>query len=166
MSGDEPDETAPFTHRPYGGGHDREERKDEPFSPPPGPPQSPAPTWETYQQPAQPAHPAAPYGAAPYGQLPYGAGMTPHPQANTAMILGIVAIAGTFVCGLPILLGPFAWAIGAKARREIDADPQRWGGRSEATAGYVLGIVTTVLLMLVVLVFVLLIGLAVSVSPS
>lgn len=50
------------------------------------------------------------------------------------------------------LVGPAAWIVGAKARREIDAEPGRWGGRSQATAGYVLGTVSTVLLLGVVVV--------------
>ncbi|MDQ4054503.1 MAG: DUF4190 domain-containing protein, partial [Actinomycetota bacterium] len=115
-------------------GNDPEER--------PQPPQPP-PSWETYQQPASPAYPPAP-GQHPYGQPAYGFyGQVPHPEANTALIMGIVALAGTFVCGILCVVGPFAWAKGAKVRREIDADPQRWSGRGEATAGYVMGIITT-----------------------
>ena len=63
----------------------------------------------------------APYGQAPYGQQPYGGAyspygpvLTPHPEANSALIMGIVALAGTFVCGILCVLGPFAWAKGAK----------------------------------------------------
>jgi hypothetical protein len=132
-------------------------------------PEEPTPSWETYQQPGSTPNPEAPYGQAPYGQSPYGQNpygqnpygqnpygqiTIPHPEATSAMILGIVALAGTFVCGFLIVVGPFAWAKGAKVRREIDAEPQRWSGRSEATAGYVMGIVTTILLILVVLVIV------------
>jgi hypothetical protein len=145
-------------------------------------PEEPTPSWETYQQPGSTPNPEAPYGQSPYGQSPYGqspygqapygqspygqnpygqspyspygAITTPHPQATTALILGIVALAGTFLCALPILLGPWAWYTGAKVRREIDAEPQRWSGRGEATAGYVMGIVTTILLILALLVVV------------
>ena len=130
-------------------------------------PTPPPPSWETYQQPSTPSYPQAPYGQAPYGQAPYGQApygqqpyggaqspygpvLTPHPEANSAMIMGIVALAGTFVCGVLCVLGPFAWAKGAKARREIDAEPQRWSGRSEATVGYVMGIVTTILMILAI----------------
>ena len=165
MNGDDPEETMPFTHRPYG-----REPKDEPFASPSGPAEDPpTPSWETYEQPVQPAYPPAPYGQAPYGQAPYGqspygVAMAPHPQANTAMVLGIVGLVGTFVCVLPVVLGPFAWATGAKVRREIDAEPQRWGGRGEGTAGFVLGIITTILLVLFVLFIVLGVGLAISVG--
>ena len=44
------------------------------------------------------------------------------------------------------LLSPFAWAIGGKAVREIDASQGALGGRQSAQIGYVLGIVGTVIL--------------------
>ncbi len=133
---------------------------EEPTTPPP------PPSWDTYQQPTTPSYPQAPHGQAaygqqPYGQQPYGGAyspispygpvLTPHPEANSALIMGIVALAGTFVCGILCVLGPFAWAKGAKVRKEIDANPQQWSGRGEATAGYVMGIITTILLILVLL---------------
>jgi hypothetical protein len=130
---------------------------EEPATPPPPPP----PSWETYQQPTTPSYPQAPYGQAPYGQQPYGGAnspygpvLTPHPEANSALIMGIVALAGTFVCGILCVLGPFAWAKGAKVRRAIDDEPQRWSGRGEATAGYVMGIITTILMILGLLVII------------
>jgi heme/copper-type cytochrome/quinol oxidase subunit 2 len=134
-------------------------------------PDETSPTWETYQAPP----PQVPYGQPPYGQppyaspydrSPYGSGATPHPQANTALILGVVALAGTFVCGVLCVLGPFAWSIGARVRREIDADPQRWSGRSEATAGYVLGIVTTILMVLALLAVAFVVMLLVAATPQ
>lgn len=64
------------------------------------------------------------------------------------MILGIVGLAGAFVCVIPIVLAPFAWYLGAKARREIDAAPNQWDGRGEAQAGFITGIIGTVLLVL------------------
>lgn len=71
--------------------------------------------------------------------------------ATTALVLGLVALAGGVVCGLPLLVGPFAWVTGARARNEIDRYPGRWTNRSEATAGMVMGIVATVLVVLAVL---------------
>lgn len=32
-----------------------------------------------------------------------------HPKATTAMVLGIVALAGGMICYLPFFLAPFAW---------------------------------------------------------
>jgi len=65
-----------------------------------------------------------------------------------AMVLGIVGLAGGLVCYLPILCAPFAWFLGNKARSEIDAAPGRWSGRGAAQAGFVLGIIGTVILVL------------------
>ena len=136
-------------------------------------PEEPRPTWETYQQPGssygqspygQSPYGQSPYGQSPYGQVPYGMAPMPHPQANTAMILGIVGLVGTFLCGILVVLGPFAWAMGARARREIDAEPHRWSGRSEATTGYVTGIITTSLLGLLVVGLILMIGLFAAVG--
>lgn len=68
-----------------------------------------------------------------------------HPQATTALVLGIL---GLVVCGA---VAPFAWNIGSQAVREIDASGGAWGGRSEANAGRILGIVGTALLAIGVL---------------
>jgi hypothetical protein len=70
-----------------------------------------------------------------------------HPKAVTALVLGIV---GVVACQV---LSPFAWVIGKRTLDEIDASGGRYGGRGLAQAGYVLGIVGTVLLGLVVAFF-------------
>jgi uncharacterized membrane protein YjgN (DUF898 family) len=78
-----------------------------------------------------------------------------HPSAVTAMVLGIVGLA---VCGV---CGPFAWVIGRKTVREIDASNGQIGGRGHAQAGYVMGIVATVLLVLsIIFVIIVLIAMA------
>jgi hypothetical protein len=69
-----------------------------------------------------------------------------HPQATTALVLGIVALAGAVMCVLPIVLAPVAWVVGGRAVREIDAHPGRWRGRELAEAGRVMGIVGTCLM--------------------
>lgn len=91
-----------------------------------------------------------PYGVNPYdtGAYPYNqvggydyspSGMAQqHPQATTALILGI---AGVVLCP-PV--GIAGLAIGSKARKEIDADPGRYRGRGQATAGFVLGIISLI----------------------
>ena len=79
--------------------------------------------------------PAGQYGAyGAYGGFSYA---RPHPQATVAMVLGIM---GWFcgVTGIPAII------LGLKARREIDADPSQYTGRGQATAGLVLGIITTI----------------------
>ncbi|WP_206062885.1 DUF4190 domain-containing protein [Nocardioides piscis] len=93
-----------------------------------------------------------PYGQAPYGQAPYGGQVAPpHPSATTAMLLGIGALAGMFICGIPILLAPFAWMVGGRAVKEIDAAPGRYSGREQAQAGRIMGMIGTALLVLIAL---------------
>ncbi len=88
-----------------------------------------------------------------YGQAPppggYGQQTQDHPKATTSMILGIV---GIVCCSFA---APFAWVTGKKTVNEIDASGGRLGGRGQAQAGYILGIVGTVLLILGVLFFIL-----------
>jgi uncharacterized membrane protein YjgN (DUF898 family) len=91
-----------------------------------------------------------PYGGQ--GGPGYGYGYAPeppkHPQAVTVLVLGIL---GIVVCGL---CGPFAWSMGTKAEREMAAAPGRWSGSTEITIGKILGIVSTALLGLSVVVLV------------
>ena len=82
-----------------------------------------------------------------------------HPSATTAMVLGIGALGGMFVCGLPIVLAPFAWMIGGRVVKEIDANPGRCSGRDQAQAGRIMGMIGTGLLVLGVLAIVALIAL-------
>lgn len=81
-----------------------------------------------------------------YGQ--YGQPFqSPHAQATTVLILGVV---GLVACQL---LSPFAWSMGNKTLREIDASGGQLGGRSEANAGRILGIIGTCLLGFTLVVF-------------
>src|SRR3954467_7957719 len=63
-----------------------------------------------------------------------------HPQTTTILILGILGLIG---CGV---LGPFAWSMGNKALREIDASNGQLGGRDTVNVGRILGIIATILL--------------------
>ena len=127
---------------------------------------------QPYGQPGQPGHGQQPYGQQPYGQpgypppggFPYGGPVPPpHPSATTALVLGIVALAGIVFCaGITLVLSPFAWAIGRKAVREIDANPGRYSARDQAQGGKIMGIVGTVLLALGILVIVGVFALAVA----
>ena len=101
-----------------------------------------------YGQPTfgQPGYPG-PYAQAPYAQVP-----PKHPQATTALVLGIISLAGAMFCLVPILLAPFAWFTGSRAVKQIDASNGALTGRDSAMVGKVLGIVGTVLLILGVLV--------------
>ena len=144
----DPDELPP-THRAYG------DREDSPFTSPSGPAAQPsgreheAPTYQQYSPTPTPP-PYGPPQPAPYG---YGGPMLPdHPQAQTAFVVGLVSLVGGFVCALPLVIGPWAWVVGARARREIDQAPGRYGGRDKATAGMVMGIIATSLLSIALLV--------------
>jgi hypothetical protein len=125
---------------------------DQPAPPPPPPPPNPYGGQQPY--PPAPGHPGMPQ--FPMYVLP------DHPKATTALIVGIVGVAGTFLCGLPVLVSPVAWVLGAKARREIRNAPQQWGGEGKATAGMVLGIIGTALLVLAILFIVLIIVVAIN----
>ncbi|HEY0902658.1 MAG TPA: DUF4190 domain-containing protein [Marmoricola sp.] len=104
---------------------------------PPAYPPAGQPGWG---QPGWGPHPGVP--AYPTYVLP------DHPRATAALVVGLVSVAGAFICLVPILASPVAWVIGAQARREIRNAPQQWGGDGRATAGMVLGIIGTVLLVL------------------
>jgi hypothetical protein len=100
--------------------------------------------WEQQAQAQQPPYPQYPQ----YPPPGYGAPVQyapDHPKATTSLVLGIL---GVVLCQI---LGPFAWSMGKKTLNEIDASQGRLGGRGAAQAGYVLGIVGTVLLGLSVL---------------
>ncbi len=118
------------------------------------------------ERPEQPTWPQ--YGAPMYG-APYQPPqpLAPmHPQATTALVLGIIGLAGTFICGVTVVLGPFAWATGARAKREIAAAPGQYRGEGEAQVGLILGIITTVLLVLAIVAVVLVVVLVVATADS
>lgn len=141
--------------------------------------QPPPPPYGQPQQ-GQPAYGQQPYGQAPYGQQPYpqpgygygqqyaGPPAPNHPSATTAMVLGIISLVGILACaGVTLVLSPFAWAIGGKAVKEIDAAPPgTYSGRDQANAGRIMGIVGTILLVLGVVAIVAIIGLAIAVDSS
>lgn len=110
-----------------------------------------------YGQPTYPPQAPVPYGAPTYG----GPVSPPHPSATTAMVLGICALGGMFVCGLPIVLAPFAWMIGGRAVKDIDANPGRYSGREQAQAGRIMGMIGSGLLVLATLALVAVVTLAV-----
>jgi hypothetical protein len=132
--------------------------------PPQGPQQPP------YGQPqyGQPQYGQPQYGQPEYGQPEYGqpqgsppVGYAPdHPKATTSMVLGIL---GIVLCGL---IAPFAWRIGKRTMNEIDASNGQLGGRGTAQAGYIMGIIGTVLLALAVLATILVLGLATITAVS
>ena len=160
-SGDNPDsgrdESLPPTHQPYG----QPQQGQSPY----GQPQYGQPEYGQ-QSPGQP-----PYGQQPYGATPgYGyPGQAPanHPSATTALVLGLIGLVGIALCGgITLVLSPFAWRMGARAVREIDANPGMYAGRDQANAGRIMGLIGTVLLGLAVLAFVAAIALLMVASVS
>ena len=170
-SGDTPDsgggESLPPTHQPYG--------QPQPGQSPYGQPQ---PGQSPYGQPqyGQPEYGQQPASQPPSGQQPYGAtpgygypGQAPanHPSATTALVLSLIGLVGIAVCGgITLVLSPFAWRMGARAVREIDANPGMYAGRDQANAGRIMGLIGTVLLVLGVLAFVAAVGFLMIASVS
>jgi hypothetical protein len=107
------------------------------YEPPPAPP--PPPGWQEPVGYGQP--PPSPPGYAP-GPFPGSSQgyRQDHPRATTALVLGIV---GLLVCQL---VSPFAMSMGRKAMREIDESGGTLGGRGSAQAGWILGLVGTILI--------------------
>ncbi len=155
----DPDETAPFTHQPYGKG-----AGDNPFVSPSGPASQPSgPDYVTPPAAPPPTAGPVPYGPPPGGQ-PYGfqpgwapaygspyPGSLSHKGATTSLVLGIVSIASLllgfaccFITFPGVFCAPFAWGIGAKAKKEIAQHPGVYGNVGSAQAGMWMGIVMSI----------------------
>jgi uncharacterized membrane protein YjgN (DUF898 family) len=80
----------------------------------------------------------------PYGGYPPPPYQPPrdHPSATTVLVLGIVGLVACQVAS------PFAWVMGNRVVREIDASRGQLGGRSMANAGRICGIIGSALLAL------------------
>jgi hypothetical protein len=92
----------------------------------------------------------------PYGAPGYGYGLQPtareHPSGTTVLVLGILGLVLGFACCIGFVLSPIAWAKGNSARREIASSPDvNWSNKGTVTAGWVCGIIGTVILALAVL---------------
>lgn len=139
---------------------------DNPWGPPVAPPApAEAPAAPSYAAPADYSQPTPDYSAGtpaaapnPY-QVPVAPGGNPyatsyqvvpdHPSATTALVLGLISLIGGFVlCGLPWFVAPFAWVIGSRVVREVDASNGQLGGRGNGQAGMIMGIIGTALLVL------------------
>ena len=112
------------------------------------PPTAAAPPAYGYPPPVDQGYPGP---VMPYPSYPAGyPGVYPmqppdHPRAVTSMVLGIL---GLVCCGIA---SPFAIWLGRKSMREIDAAAGRLGGRGQAQAGFIMGIIGTALWVLGVL---------------
>ena len=123
---------------------------------------------QPFEYPPQPGQ-HSPYAPGP-GQPPYAAySQVPpdHRQSTLAMVLGLVGLIGAFfLCGLTLLVSPFAWALGRNALKEIEASQGRLGGESQARTGMITGIIGTVLLILAILAIIALIVVVVASSGT
>ena len=94
-------------------------------------------------------YPPPPYpGYPPMGYPPMGYPPPAHPQSTLALVLGIV---GLVLCGFA---SPFALWLGRKSMREIDASGGQLSGRGQAQAGFILGIIGTVFMVLLLVLMV------------
>ena len=110
MSGSDPEETAPFTHRPYS---DRD-KDDNPFISPSGPAAQQSGPSYVAPEPVPPSYASPPYGP-PVPQQPgwgpgWGQGWVPaygtplpgsldHKGATTSLVLGIISVVSVvFAC--------------------------------------------------------------------
>lgn len=101
----------------------------------------------------QPLDPAEPGGWSLPQQFASGApqpdirpyqvpGVLPdHPQATLILVLGIAGAVTAFF-GFPFI-APVAWYLGGRAQREIRSYPPRYRRSGAVTAGYILGILGT-----------------------
>ena len=124
------------------------------FDPQPTPAYGSDGTASSYAAPP-PAYGSNPYEYTPYqpaygDTIPYGLVQVSHPKAGTAMVFGILGIVFGLTCGIGGLLGIPGIVQGRKARAEIDAEPGRYSGRSQAVAGIVTGTIGVVIAALVI----------------
>jgi len=114
-----------------------------------------------------------PYGGPFGGGAPTPPGYPPgyavpqvahdHPRGTTVLVVGILSLV------LCQVLGPVAWIQGSRARREIQARPDvLWKNEGMVTAGWVLGIISTALLVISILaiIAVVLIGIMAAASTA
>jgi hypothetical protein len=95
-------------------------------------------------------------GVSPYGVMQNDTPpATQHPQATLALILGLLGTVLGFSCVVGGLVGIGGIVVGRRVRNEINAEPGRYTGRSQAVAGIVTGIVGVSIFALVTVLIVL-----------
>ena len=78
-------------------------------------------------------------------------------------VVGIVGIAlGVIGAGIGFLLSPVALVLGWRSKRRIAASNGQLGGMGNAQAGFILGLIGTIFLLLGIVLIVLIIGLFVA----
>lgn len=109
-----------------------------------------------------------PHGYTPYGQPSYGPVAQSHGTATASMVVGIVGLASMFFCyGLvSIITGPIAFFMGRSAEKQMAMSPQSWSNRGMARAGWIMGLIQTILSLLLLIAVVGFILWAISVDDS
>jgi Domain of unknown function (DUF4190) len=102
-------------------------------------------------------------GPAPPPSGQYAAPVAPGRKAEGAIAALVLGIIGIIFCPL---CAPVAWGLGRKAERLVDASGRTLGGRGEATAGKVLGIIGTCLMIIGIIAFIALIAFGTSVETG
>lgn len=101
-----------------------------------------SPTPPTPNEGWRESEPRDPFNAPPHeGSRPRADG------AIAALVLGVL---GLVICPL---CAPFAWVLGRRAEQAVDASGGRLSGRSEATAGKILGMVACGLTVVLIVLF-------------
>ena len=127
---------------------------------PPNPYAQP-PYQQPYQAPYQQPYP--PYGAPPpAGYPPYQAAPPNDGLGLASMIVGILSLVLSCGYGIGLLGAPAALIMGRVSMKRIERSQGTLGGRGFAQAGFILGIVGTVLLVLAIIVVVAIIVIALA----
>ena len=106
-------------------------------------------------------------GYQPYGQPGFGPIAQSNGKATTAMVLGIIGLALLPCYGIPTLfLSPTAYFIGRSSQKEIDANPGSWSNAGMAKAGWIMGLIGSILVLLFIIAIVGLVIWAGSVDDS
>jgi hypothetical protein len=126
-----------------------------PPSPPPPPPPPPYQLQRETWHPPQGGPPPGPpgYGPDDYGRSGYGRqrhpGQVPH-RGSTVLVLGILSL----VLGpVGLVLGPIAWTMGTQDLNEIRAGRMDPEGEGTTNAGWICGMIGTILSIVLVAVF-------------
>jgi hypothetical protein len=82
------------------------------------------------------------------GMPAYGV-LRDHSQGTVALVLGVIGL-----CTGLLIVSPIAWWMGRQAVDEIDATPGVYNNRGMAQAGYITGLIGTILLALAIFFFV------------
>jgi len=142
-------------------GPDNPYGEQQPPYPPPAPPppyaQQPSYQQPSYQQPSYQQPSYQPYGVPGYLPPGYAAAPPNEGMAVASMVVGIASLVLMCGYGIGLLGSPVAMVLGRVSMKRIDASGGQLGGRGMAQAGFILGIIGTVLLVLAIAVVVVLV---------